>query len=158
MRERAHLVVVGDGPLRSHVAGAVQRSPARERVTLTGFVAHTEVPRILAGLDLLALPSQYEEMGSVLVEAMATGVPVVASRVGGIPDVVRDGVTGVLVPPGDAAALAAALDELVADPARRQRMCVAAREQAEQYSWPGLAARVAALYARLGQRRGTAPQ
>jgi 2-deoxystreptamine N-acetyl-D-glucosaminyltransferase/2-deoxystreptamine glucosyltransferase len=146
MRSTAHLVVVGDGPLRPAVLAAVRRSPARDRITVTGFVAHAEVPRVLASLDVLALPSVYEEMGSVLVEAMACGLPVVASRVGGIPEVVRHQETGLLVPPGDVDALAVALDELVSDPGRRQRMCLAARQRAVGYSWPELARRVASLY------------
>jgi glycogen synthase len=147
MRDHAaHLVVVGDGPLRRVVQSAVQRSPARCRITVTGFVPHTDVPGVLASLDVLVLPSVYEEMGSILVEAMASGLPVVASRVGGIPDVVEDGETGLLVPPGDVAALAAALDELVGDPRRRELLCAAARRRAEEYSWPQLASRVAELY------------
>jgi glycosyltransferase involved in cell wall biosynthesis len=146
MREVAHLIIVGDGPLRSVVVAAMQRSPALARISLHGFVPHEEVPTVLASLDVLALPSMYEEMGSVLVEAMVSGVPVVASRVGGIPEVVVDGETGVLVPPGDVDALAGALDRLVADPARRRTMCLAARRRAVRYSWPDLARRVADLY------------
>jgi glycosyltransferase involved in cell wall biosynthesis len=146
MREVAHLVVVGDGPLRDVVKAAVQRSPAHARITVRGFVPHAEVPRVLASLDVLALPSVYEEMGSVLVEAMASGLPVVASRVGGIPAVVQDGETGLLVPPDDVTALAAALDDLVGDPDRRERMCRAARQRAAGYSWPDLARRVATVY------------
>jgi 2-deoxystreptamine N-acetyl-D-glucosaminyltransferase/2-deoxystreptamine glucosyltransferase len=149
----AQLVIVGDGPLRRVVHSAVDRSPARDRITVTGFVPHIDVPAVLASLDVLALPSVYEEMGSVLVEAMASGLPVVASRVGGIPDVVEDGETGLLVPPGDADALAAALDELVADPRRRQRFAEASRRRAGRYSWPELAGRVARIYeaARAGE-------
>jgi glycogen synthase len=146
MREVAHLVIVGDGPLRSVVLAAMQRSSARARISLHGFVRHEEVPTVLASLDVLALPSVFEEMGSVLVEAMVSGVPVVASRVGGIPEVVVDGETGVLVPPGDVDALAEALDRLVADPERRRAMSLAARERAVRYSWPDLANRVADLY------------
>jgi len=146
MRAMAQLVVVGDGPLRPGVVAAVARSDARDRITLSGFVPHTDVPGVLASLDVLALPSVYEEMGSVLVEAMASGLSVVASRVGGIPDVVVDGETGVLVPPGDVDALAAALDTLVADPERRQQMCLNARERAVRYSWPELGNRVLVLY------------
>jgi glycosyltransferase involved in cell wall biosynthesis len=149
MRELAHLVIVGDGPLRPVVLAAVLGSSARDRISLRGFIRHEEVPTVLASLDVLVLPSVYEEMGSVLVEAMVSGVPVVASRVGGIPEVVVDGRTGVLVPPGDIDALARALDGLVADPERRRQMCLNARERAVQYSWPDLAGRVADLYDRL---------
>jgi 2-deoxystreptamine N-acetyl-D-glucosaminyltransferase/2-deoxystreptamine glucosyltransferase len=147
MREQADLVVVGDGPDRERVARLAARSPAAERITLAGFVEHRQVPGVLAALDVLVLPSAYEEMGSVLVEAMAAGLPVVASDVGGIPAVVRDGRTGLLVPPGDTDALAAALDRLVADPALRERLAAGARARARDYAWPQLAARVAAVYA-----------
>jgi glycogen(starch) synthase len=158
MSETAHLVVVGDGPLRPRVEEAVRRSPARERIAVTGFVPHSEVPRILASLDVLALPSVYEEMGSILVEAMASGLPVVASRVGGIPDVVEDGGTGLLVPPDDLQALAAALDQVVADPACRRRMAATALERAAGYSWPDLAGRVAGIYDRLSGPRRSGPR
>jgi glycogen synthase len=158
MVEVAHLVIVGDGPLRPVVLAAVQRCPARDRISLSGFVPHAEVPQVLASLDVLAMPSVYEEMGSVLVEAMASGVPVVASRVGGIPDVVADGVTGVLVPPRDVDAFAGALDRLVADPERRRQMCLNARERAVRYSWPDLAGRVAHLYARVTVSQEQGPQ
>ncbi|RFU20423.1 glycosyltransferase [Geodermatophilus marinus] len=149
MRAPAALVVVGDGPDAGLVRRAVRDSPASGRVTLAGFVPHERVPGVLAALDVLALPSAYEEMGSVLTEAMAAGLPVVASAVGGIPEVVRDGETGLLVPPGDVAALAAALDRLAGDPQLRARLAAGAREQAAAYAWPALAGRVAGVYARV---------
>ncbi|SNS18499.1 2-deoxystreptamine N-acetyl-D-glucosaminyltransferase / 2-deoxystreptamine glucosyltransferase [Geodermatophilus pulveris] len=151
MREPASLVVVGDGPDRERVHALAAGLP---RVHLTGFVEHAAVPAVLAALDVLVLPSDYEEMGSVLTEALASGLPVVASDVGGIPEVVRDGETGLLVPAGDVAALAAALDRLAADPALRARLAAGARARAADYAWPALAARVAAVYARV---RGEAP-
>ena len=156
MRETAALVLVGDGPDRALVRRLVAASPARERITEVGFVDHTSVPAVLSSLDVLVLPSAYEEMGSVLTEAMAAGLPVVASDVGGIPEVVRHGETGLLVPPDDVDALAAALDRIVADPDLRARLAAGARARARSYAWPALAGRVAEIYARvLGG--GTAP-
>jgi glycosyltransferase involved in cell wall biosynthesis len=149
MTRPADLVLVGDGPERTRVQRLVRHSPAADRISTTGFVEHSAVPAVLASLDLLVLPSAYEEMGSVLVEAMAAGLPVVASDVGGIPEVVRHGVTGLLVPPGDVAALAAALDRLVADPVLRSHLAAGARSRAEEYSWPRLGARVEDLYRQL---------
>ncbi|CCH86534.1 Glycosyltransferase [Modestobacter italicus] len=149
MTEDADLVVVGDGPERARVHRLVEQSPAADRIRTTGFVEHSAVPGVLASLDVLVLPSAYEEMGSVLTEAMAAGLPVVASDVGGIPEVVRHGETGLLVPPGDVAALAAALDRLVADPGLRDHLAAGARRRAADYSWPSLAARVAELYRRV---------
>jgi glycogen synthase len=149
MQEPAALVVVGDGPDRDRVHRLAVGSSAADRITLTGFVEHTAVPGILASLDVLVLPSAYEEMGSVLVEAMAAGVPVVASAVGGIPEVVRDGETGLLVPPGDVTTLAAVLDRLAADPDLRARLAAGARARSAAYGWPKLADRVADVYADL---------
>ena len=146
MREPAFLVVVGDGPDRERVQALAAGLP---RTHLTGFVEHTAVPAVLASLDVLVLPSAYEEMGSVLTEAMASGLPVVASDVGGIPEVVRHGETGLLVPPGDVDALATALDRLAADADLRARLSAGARARAAGYAWPRLAARVAAVYARV---------
>ncbi|RBY82903.1 glycosyltransferase family 1 protein [Geodermatophilus sp. TF02-6] len=147
MRRPADLVVVGDGPDRDRVRQLAAGSPHADRITLAGFVEHTAVPAVLASLDVLVLPSAYEEMGSVLTEAMASGLPVVASDVGGIPEVVCDGGTGLLVPPGDVGALAAALDRLAADAVLRARLSAGARARATDYAWPQLAARVAAVYA-----------
>jgi 2-deoxystreptamine N-acetyl-D-glucosaminyltransferase/2-deoxystreptamine glucosyltransferase len=79
---------------------------------------------------------------------MAAGLPVVASEVGGIPEVVRHGVTGLLVAPGDVGALAAALDRVVAEPGLRDRLAAGARARSADYGWPALAARVAAVYDR----------
>ncbi|MFZ5869427.1 MAG: glycosyltransferase family 4 protein [Actinomycetota bacterium] len=150
----ASLVVVGDGPLRERVEALARRSPASDRITFTGFVDHDCVPGVLASLDVLVLPSDYEELGSVLTEAMAAGLPVVATRVGGIPEVVEDGVTGLLVPPGDVEALADAVEKLVADPALRHRMADQARARSGRWSWPELAGRVARVYDEVRQTAG----
>jgi 2-deoxystreptamine N-acetyl-D-glucosaminyltransferase/2-deoxystreptamine glucosyltransferase len=151
MREAADLVVVGDGPERGRVEALAAGCGRAGRVRLAGFVAHDAVPAVLASLDVLVLPSVYEEMGSVLTEAMASGLPVVASAVGGIPEVVRDGETGLLVPPLDVAALAEVLDRLAADPGLRARLAEGARTHARDYAWPRLAGEVAALYRRVAR-------
>jgi glycosyltransferase involved in cell wall biosynthesis len=153
MREEADLVVVGDGPDGDLVRRLAAQSPRAGRITVRGFVEHGAVPDVLASLDVLVLPSVYEEMGSVLVEAMAAGLPVVASDVGGIPEVVRDGETGLLVPPGDAVALATALDRLMADPDLRARLATGARANADGYAWPELTDRVVGVYGGVRTRR-----
>jgi glycogen(starch) synthase len=148
----AELVVLGDGPDRGLVRRLAAESPAADRITLAGFVHHAAVAAVLASLDVLVLPSAYEEMGSVLTEAMASGLPVVASDVGGIPEVVRHDETGLLVPPGDVAALAAALDRLAGEPRLRARLAAGARGRATEYAWPALAGRVAAVYGQVTGR------
>lgn len=155
LRTDASLCIVGDGPDRPAVERAIAALPValQRRVHLFGFRPHEDVAGILAAADILVLPSIYEEMGSVLTEAMAAGVPVVASRVGGIPDVVVDGVTGRLVPPRDAERFAAAIDEVLADPAQRSQMAGAARNRAASYSWRALAGQVLAVYSEAIARR-----
>jgi glycogen synthase len=143
LRARAAVVLVGDGPRRP----ALERQAGRlgpDRVRFQGFVPHAEVPAWLAAADVLVLPSIYEELGSVLLEAMAAGLPVVASAVGGIPDAL--GAAGRLVPPRDPAALAAAVDEILDDPALAAELGDAARRRAAGFSWDVLAGRVLEVY------------
>ena len=100
----------------------------------------------MAHADLLVLPSLYEELGTVLLEAMQAGLPIVASKTGGIPDVIEDGVNGVLVAPGEPEALARAIDRLLADPGLTCRLSEGARERGKDYDWEVLAGRVLAVY------------
>src|SRR6266480_2914398 len=99
----AQLLVVGDGPDRPALARRAQRFGSR--VHFTGFVPHVQVPAVLRNVDMLVLPSLYEDLSSALIEAMAAGLPVMATRVGGTADLVHDGVNGLLVAPRDPAAL-----------------------------------------------------
>jgi glycosyltransferase involved in cell wall biosynthesis len=140
------VVLVGDGPERPAVEALVARHDLGDRVTVTGFLSHGAVPPILTGADLVVLPSIYEELGSVLVEAMQAGAAIVASDTGGIPDAVGDAAQ--LVEPGDPAALAEAIDALLADPARAARLRRLAAERSRSYDWDGLAGRIHALYRR----------
>jgi glycosyltransferase involved in cell wall biosynthesis len=121
------LRLVGTGPERDAVEKAAAALGIAHRVELPGPV-RDPAAELVAG-DIFVLPSAAENCPLALLQAMACGLPVVASRVGGIPEVVRDGVEGLLVPPGSAAALATALGRLVADPVERQRMGARARER-----------------------------
>ncbi|MEO0913564.1 MAG: glycosyltransferase family 4 protein, partial [Pseudomonadota bacterium] len=125
------LTLIGDGPERA--ALEAEAGPLGDRVTFLGYRSQAEVAEALAEVDLLVLPSFAEGVPVVLMEAMAAGLPVISSRVAGIPELVEDGVSGLLLPPGDAAALAEALRALAADPARRAAMGAAgcARVEAE---------------------------
>ena len=140
----ACLLIVGDGPGRR--AAEAQARRLAGPVRFTGFAPHARIPAILRHIDLLVLATRYEELPSVLIEGMAAGLPVIASRVGGIPALVEDDVNGLLVPPGDAAALAAAISRVLAEPGTAARLAAAARQTAQRYTWPALARQVAAAY------------
>jgi glycosyltransferase involved in cell wall biosynthesis len=141
---RLRLLVVGDGPER-HVVETLAR-PLGDAVVLAGW--REDVPDLLAGVDVVLHPSFADAFPTALLEAMAASVPVVASSVGGIPEIVDDGVTGTLIPaPPRADALAAALEPLATDAELRARVGSAARERFERHftaeSW---AQRLRALY------------
>jgi alpha-maltose-1-phosphate synthase len=107
----------------------------------------TEVIQLLSHATVFVCPSVYEPLGIVNLEAMACGTAVVASRVGGIPEVVLEGETGLLVPPADPGALADAVNELVADPDRAAAMGETGRRRAvERFSWRAIAEQTLELY------------
>lgn len=142
------LTVVGDGPLRSSLVSLATELGVSQDVRFLGVQSRTEVAGLMARARLLALPSLSEGWGVVIAESLACGTPVVASRVGGVPEIVGSPDGGVLVPPGDEDALAAAL----ADVARRRpdRQHVAAASRA--LPWTIRAQEIAAVYRRiLGQ-------
>ena len=110
----------------------------------------SEVIQLLTHATVFACPSVYEPLGIVNLEAMACGTAVVGSRTGGIPEVVAEGETGLLVPPGEPEALAVALNALLGDPDRAQAMGQAGRKRAvAEFGWPAIAAQTAELYAEL---------
>jgi len=143
----ARLVLAGEGPERRRLERLAARLGLGERVRFLGEVAHEQVPEVLQQIDIFAMPSTYEGFGVAALEAEAMEVPVVASRIHGIPDVVLDGETGLLVPPRDRQALAAALDRLASDGGLRRRLGHAGRAfVAEHYSWEENTAQMEALY------------
>jgi alpha-maltose-1-phosphate synthase len=122
------------------------------------MVPRDDVVQLYSHAACFACPSVYEPFGLINLEAMACGTPVVASAVGGIPEVVVDGETGLLVPPGDPGILAAALGRLLADPARGARLGTAGRRRVEErFSWERIAERTIAVYedARGAHREGS---
>lgn len=144
----ARLLVLGDGPLRAGLEGRAAALGLSRRVWFAGH--QPEVARWLAGVDLFVLPSLAEGLPMALLEAMALGRPVVASRVGGIPEVVRDGVEGRLVPPGDVEALAQACLAFLNDPpALGSAGARARRRVAEAYTIDATGPRYIDLYRRL---------
>src|SRR4029079_17771834 len=130
---KATFAVLGDD-LKGH--GTLRRA-MEERVAALDLASHfrflgfrPDAPRLIPAFDVITVPSHIEPLGNATLEAMAAGRPVVGSRVGGIPEMVVDGETGVLVPPQNPAALADAIAPLVRDPALRMRMGAAARQRA----------------------------
>jgi glycosyltransferase involved in cell wall biosynthesis len=109
----AYLLIVGEGSRRAELEGLARRLRIAHRVVFTG--QREDVPAVTAALDVAVLPSYREAQGRAILEAMALSRPVVASNVGGIPEVIEDGVTGLLVPPHDTEALAAAIARLLTD-------------------------------------------
>ncbi|GAB5536687.1 MAG: glycosyltransferase family 4 protein [Rubricoccaceae bacterium] len=127
-----HLLIVGEGPERESLQADLERLGVADAATLTGAVAPVDVPRWMAAMDVAVAP--YTDATGCyfsplkVFEAMAAGIPVVASRAGQVADVIEDGATGRLVPPGDAVALADALDALRRDPPASGTLAAAARQ------------------------------
>jgi glycosyltransferase involved in cell wall biosynthesis len=124
---RAHLVLVGDGPLSGQLRSAARSLTCP--VTFTGY--REDVSRLLDACDLVVHPTRFDALPTALIEALAAGRPVLASDVGGVPEIVTSDV-GRLIPPGDLAALAEAITNLEADPGLRARLGVAARARFER--------------------------
>jgi D-inositol-3-phosphate glycosyltransferase len=116
------------------------------------------LPDYYAAADLCLMPSLYESFGMVALEAMACGVPVIGSRVGGLAVTIRDGATGVLVPEGDAGALARSMTSLLRDELRRAQLGAQAVEWARRFGWPCIARAVTELYGELVPALGRAPR
>jgi glycosyltransferase involved in cell wall biosynthesis len=141
----ARFVVVGDGPLRAALEDRAVSLGLAGVVTFTGF--RPDAPQLIAGLDVLVVPSRSDGSPLVVCEAMAAGIPVVASRVGGLPDLVAHGDSGLLVRPEDPADLARSLVRLLRDPAAAQALGRRGRQLAEARSHARLVDRMTEVYA-----------
>jgi glycosyltransferase involved in cell wall biosynthesis len=139
------LVLIGDGPLRPELEALAMDEGLAGRVFFLGD--RNDIHALLRGLDLFVMSSVTEGYSVALLEACASALPIVATRVGGNPEIVRDGVNGTLVSAGDPAALAAAMTGLLADPARARAMGQAGRDWVLQYgSFRTMAERYAEIY------------
>jgi glycosyltransferase involved in cell wall biosynthesis len=150
----AHLALAGRGPCQDELRRQAEALGIAGRTHFLGVRQDLDV--LLRAFDVCALSSDYEGTPLIALEAAAHGVPFVATRVGGLADVVREGTTGLLVPPRDPEALAAALAGLLRDPERRARMGAQARAHAAGFELEPIAERFAALYESLLERRGAA--
>jgi glycosyltransferase involved in cell wall biosynthesis len=142
-------LVVGDGVAFEDVRRRIQALGLESQVIMTGF--RRDIPEVMAALDVLVLPStRSEAVSQVILQALAVGTPVVGTTIGGTPEVVRDGVTGRLVPPADVPALAAAIRELLHDPPRARAMGQAGQALVQaRYTIDAMMARTIAVYAEL---------
>ncbi|MHB8584906.1 MAG: glycosyltransferase family 4 protein [Thermoplasmatota archaeon] len=141
----AKLVLVGEDQGLLPDLEAIAKASHVEMVS-TGHLPDAMYANAIAASTVFVLPSDYEAFGIVLLEAMACGRPIVAARVGGVPDVVTHGVEGLLVQPSDEAALAGALSALLSDETRREAMGKAGRAKAEAYTWDAILPRVLDVY------------
>jgi glycosyltransferase involved in cell wall biosynthesis len=160
-RPHAHLVIAGDGPMRGQIADIVGRSASRERIHLPGALPRADVAKLMAEADLFVNPGvvdsggRAEGLGITTIEAMASGLACVGSRVGGITETIVDGETGLLVPPGDGAELATTIGRLLDDADLRRRMGEAARRVGrERFTWRVLAGQVAGVYGEVLAAKG----
>jgi glycosyltransferase involved in cell wall biosynthesis len=149
-----HLTIIGDGPERPALDAQTRALHAEDRVTFLGWVTPEQLDAAYAAASVFVLPAvvdargDTEGLGMVLLEAMTYTVPVISTPLGGVTDIVQDDRTGLLVPPNDAAALAAAIVRLATDPATAERLGSAGRDYAlSHFSWPAVLAQWRALYA-----------
>ncbi|MFI9009313.1 glycosyltransferase [Actinosynnema sp. NPDC053489] len=150
-------VDVGSDPEARRLARYAERVGVRNRVRLAGQVSRDAMPALLRSADVVACVPWYEPFGIVPLEAMACGVPVVASAVGGLTDTVVDGVTGVLVPPRDPSALARALHSLLSDEARREACGLAGLDRVGvRYTWDRIAQDTERVYERVAAGQAVA--
>jgi glycosyltransferase involved in cell wall biosynthesis len=140
----ARLVLVGDGPLGDELKDQARTLGIGRSVIFTGF--RTDAEAFVQLFTVSAVPSLEEGIGNVAIESIAGGVPVVASREGGLPEVVVEGKSGLLVPPGDASSLAAALIRVLEEPFLLDRLREGCREEAARFSIGTYTARLEQLY------------
>jgi glycosyltransferase involved in cell wall biosynthesis len=149
-----HAIFLGKGPREAELRETIQRLGLAGRVHLAGF--RDDLPRLLPCLDILVHPALMEGLGVSLLQAAGAGVPIVASRAGGIPEAVRDGVNGFLVPPGDVEAIGRAISRLLGDPALARRMGEAGRELVQrEFSVDGMVEGNLGVYRELLDARGS---
>lgn len=142
---RVHFLLVGKGPERPHLEQAIREKGLAERVHLAGW--HSDIPELLAAGTALVLSSLWEGLPNVILEAMAAGLPVVATRVEGVAELVVEGRTGLIVAPHAPQELAAAIEKLLADPSFAKELGQSGQTRASAvFSWEKMAARYCAVY------------
>jgi glycosyltransferase involved in cell wall biosynthesis len=147
------LVVIGPSGQEDELAGLVADLGLKDIVSALGPVSRAEVARCLWESDLFILPSRREALGVAVLEAMAAGLPVVATSVGGIPEILTDARDGRLVPAGDVAALGSAIEDLLSNEPLRKQLAEAGKRRAQEFGVPAMVEKVRALYASLATQQ-----
>jgi len=143
------LLLIGAGPMKDELQQMARELGLAAHVQFVGYLAQDKLAQYLAASDMFALPSLAEGLPVSILEAMACGTAVVASNVDGTPDIITDGQNGFLVPPGDAAALTARLEQALSDDALRQRLAAAGLQRVrERFCWETVLQEMEAVYAR----------
>jgi glycogen synthase len=150
----SRLLIVGDGYMKGELQTLAAAEKVGSRTTFAGFVSDSELVEAMKSSDVVAVPSRFEPFGIITLEAMAAGVPVVVSRVGGLAETVEDGVDGLEVEPNDPPSIAEAIVRLLSDGTLAARLAAKGREKAKAYNWESSAKRTVETYkAAIGEAR-----
>jgi glycosyltransferase involved in cell wall biosynthesis len=143
---RPRVLIVGDGPLRRDISTAVLEQGLADQVTMQPSLPWPELMRLIGGATVLVLASTHEGFPLIPAEAMGLGTPVVATAVGGVPELIEDGTAGVLVPPRDPGGLARALARVLEDPALQHELAAGGRLRVQAFTPDAVACLLARLY------------
>ena len=141
------LIIGGDGGEENSIRAYIREKGLVDQIVLTGF--RNDIPRILPEIDLLLFTSKTEGLGTTVLDAFACGVPVVATAAGGIPEMVEEGVSGLLAPVGDTPQLAAQVERLLSEPSLRERLLAGAHKRLALFTKEAMAARTLEIYRQL---------
>lgn len=147
--EHVVLLIAGTGDLEKELKALADELHVTERVIFAGHVDHTHLPKLLAVSDVFCRPSRSEGMGNAFVEAMAVGIPVIGTRVGGIPDVIEDGQSGLLISPESSEEVANAVSRVMKDAFLTTTLIEGGKKRAHQMNWDDLAPRMDSLFKKL---------
>ena len=143
----AKFVIVGEGWSRDYLEGVAQSTGLTRKILFTGFISDAEVTALMTSADVLVIPSVYEPFGIVALEGMATGVPVVASRVGGLAEVIEHDRTGIFVYPRNPGSIAWGVDQILSNPSHAEWLTQNAKERLHKtYSWEAVAMKTVEVY------------
>jgi glycosyltransferase involved in cell wall biosynthesis len=149
---KVQFLLAGEGKEESRLKRLAKELRVEDRVFFLGW--QQEIPEILSALDLFVLPSRNEGMGRALVQAMAMGKPIVATRVGGVPEVLGEGEAGLLVPPDDPVQLSQAIEQLLTDRELARKLGEGGKRRAPAYSAERMVAEIESLYETLLLKKG----